>query len=102
MIKYCDLEGYNNCGEVQMFSHLYQFMEKSVKMPKTILLHAYDICPALVFKGCVFNEKKTWSSVPLTDDEKTKLEGYVGAIKEIDFNEFANKHTIKSLSTEIT
>lgn len=92
MIKYCGLDGYNNCGEVQMFSHLYQFIEKDEEVPKIILLHAYDICPALVFKGYVFDKKRTWTSIPLTEAEKSKIEGYVGTIQEVDFSEFTNKH----------
>ena len=100
MIKYADIEGYKNLGEVMMFSHLYQFMESNSKPPKTILIHGYDISPARVFKGFVFKNTKTYSSVKLTDIEKTELEKYVGEIQQVDFPEFARGHNMLELYQE--
>jgi hypothetical protein len=92
MIKYAEIDGYANCGEAAPFSHLYQFMENGKETPMTILIHGYDICPAKVFKGYVFNKTRTHSSASLTEDEKTVLQQYIGEIEQVGFSEFANSH----------
>ena len=87
MIKYADVEGYKNLGEVQMFSHLYQFMEADKEIPMTILVHAYE-CETIMFKGFVFNQTKIYKSVPLTEAEITEIEKYTGRGKQVDFQDF--------------
>lgn len=85
MIKYLELPGYSNRGEVISFSHFYQFMQKDVKPPITIILNAYE-GDAKAFKGYLFHEKKTFQSIPLTLEEKQTLEPYVGAIAQVDLD----------------
>lgn len=92
MIKYAEIEGFANRGEISPFSHLYQFMEKGKEMPATILIHGYDLCPAKVFKGYVFNKTKTCFAVALTEEEKAVLQKWVGTIEQVSFSDFANSH----------
>ncbi len=87
MVKYVDIPGYANCGETQMFSHLYQFMEKSKETPMTILVHAYE-CDTTIFKGYVFLKTSTYKNVPLTDDELKAIEFATGKAKQLNFPEF--------------
>ena len=87
MIKYVDISGYTNLGEVQMFSHLYQFMEKDKEIPMTILVHAYE-CGTKIFKGYVFNKTATYKSVPLTEEELSKIEWATGKVEQLDFKDF--------------
>lgn len=92
MIKYMDLEGYRNLGELRMFSHLYMFREENKETPMIILIHAYE-CDAKVFKGYLFNKSKTFKTVELTNLEIEKLETYVGKLQQVSFNAFI-KETI--------
>ena len=87
MIKYVDIPQYSNLGEAQLFSHLYQFMEKDKYVPMTILVHAYE-CATKIFKGFVFKKTCTYKSVLLTEEEKTKIEGATGEAEQVDFLEF--------------
>jgi hypothetical protein len=87
MIKYAKIDGYNNLGEIQMFSHLYQFIENDKETPMIILIHAYEE-DVKIFKGYVFNYTKTYKSVPINEAELNVIEQYVGKAKQIDFNEF--------------
>jgi hypothetical protein len=84
VIKYAELNGYNNCGELGFCSHLYEFIQKDEETPIVILIHAFE-CPAEIFKGYVFNKTKSWKPVLLTDEERTKIEFYTGHITEVDF-----------------
>lgn len=87
MIKYANIEGYNNLGEIQMFSHLYQFIERDKATPMIILIHAYE-CDTKVFKGYIFNSSQTYENIPLTDTEINQIEIYTGKLQQIDFKEF--------------
>jgi hypothetical protein len=87
MIKYVKIPGYTNLGEIQTFSHLYQFMENGKETPMTILVHAYE-CDTKIFKGYVFNKTGIYKSVPLTNDELSKIEQATGKAKQVDFKDF--------------
>ena len=87
MIKYVDIDGYKNLGEVQLFSHLYQFIETEKDTPMTILVHAYE-CDTKIFKGYVFDKTKTYKSVRLTEGELETIEGATGKAEQTDFPEF--------------
>lgn len=88
MIKYAKIEGFRNLGEVELFSHIYQFIELKKEHPKTILIEGYTHNPNKVFKGYVFRGKQTWDSVPLTPEEKEVIASCVGNIVEVDFTTF--------------
>jgi hypothetical protein len=87
MIKYASIDGYKNLGEIELFSHLYQFMEKGKETPMTILIHAYE-CETKFFKGYVFNNTKTYKSIPLTELEIKEIEKYTGTGQQVDFLKF--------------
>ena len=87
MIKYANIKGYTNIGEVQLFSHLYQFREENKELPKIILIRAYD-GDIKIFKGYIFDKTKTYESIPLIDLELSEIEKYTGHAKQFDFNEF--------------
>lgn len=89
MIKYAKLDGYNNRGEVQMFSHVYEFVEINKNEPIIILIHAYS-APNIIFKGYLYERTKTFKSVPLLDSERKVIEECVGAVTQCPFNEFIN------------
>jgi hypothetical protein len=86
MIKYLELEGYTNFGEVQMCSHVYQFRQKEVSCPIIILIYAY--AGSRIFKGLIFDKSKTYKTLQLTKTELTKIEEYTGKLKECDLEEF--------------
>lgn len=94
MIKYCELEGYTNLGEVAMFSHLYQFIEIGVDISQIILIHAYDITPAIVFKGYLYEQTQEWKRVELTNDETVKIKKFIGDFKQVDLPISAKKHEL--------
>lgn len=94
MIKYVEIDGYDNFGEVAPFSHFYQFMQKDVGERRTILVHAYE-CDTKVFKGYLFHNSKTYKSVPLNDHEKSKIEGTTGKLTEVPFHKFSDGTSIK-------
>jgi hypothetical protein len=87
MIKYAEIDGYENLGELQMFSHLYQFIEKDKETPMIILIHAYE-CDTKVFKGYVFNETQTYNSIPLNNNEIEEIEKYTGKLEQVQFIKF--------------
>jgi hypothetical protein len=87
MIKYVDLEGYTNYGELVPFSHFYQFRQLNEDIPMIILVHAYE-CETKVFKGFLFNISKIYQIVPLTKDEKSKIESATGSLTEVGFPDF--------------
>ena len=86
MIKYAEIEGYRNLGEIQMFSHVYQFIENVEENPKIILIHAY-VGETKVFKGFLYDNSKTFKSVKLLDNEIEEIEKYCGDATQIDFDE---------------
>ena len=55
MIKYVNIKGYINRGEIYPFSHYYQFIQNNDDTPIIILVHAYE-CETKVFKGYLFTE----------------------------------------------
>lgn len=85
MIKYAEIEGYRNLGEIQLFSHVYQFIENVEENPKIILIHAYE-CDTKVFKGFLYNKSGTFKSVELLENEIKKLENYCGKVTQVDFD----------------
>lgn len=87
MIKYANVLGYENLGEVQMFSHLYQMIEKDKETPMVILIHAYGNDDK-IFKGYVFTKTKTTESVPLTEEERKAIEFCTGSLKQVPFKDF--------------
>jgi hypothetical protein len=87
MIKYADVKGYKNLGEIQLFSHLYQFIELDNDTPMIILVHAYE-CDTQIFKGYVFNNTNTYKSIPLTNEELISIETYTGKANQINFDKF--------------
>ena len=86
MIIYAEIEGYRNLGEIQMFSHVYQFIENVEENPKIILIHAY-VGETKVFKGFLYDNSKTFKSVNLLDNEIEEIEKYCGDATQIDFDE---------------
>lgn len=86
MIKYAEIEGYRNIGEINSFSHLYQFIENVEENPKIILIQAYE-CDAKVFKGFLYNNSKTFINIDLLDNEIEEIEKYCGDATQIDFDE---------------
>lgn len=98
MIKYGEIEGYANVGGIKAFSHVYQFIEKESKIPKVILVHAYE-CDTEVFKGYLAHNTKTFQNVDLKEEERDKIEGYCGKLTQVGFDkfientEFAKDHT---------
>lgn len=86
MLKYTEIEDYRNIGEIQIFSHVYQFIENVEENPKIILIHAYE-CDAKVFKGFLYNNSRTFKSVDLSENEIEKLEEYCGKLTEVDFDD---------------
>ena len=87
MIKYAEIDGYKNLGEIEMLSHLYQFIEKDKPEPMVILIHAYE-SETRIFKGYLYNSTKTYRSVPLEDTEKAIIEIYTGKAEQVDFDKF--------------
>jgi hypothetical protein len=87
MIKYAEIEGYINLGEVKIFSHVYQLIEKDKDTPMVILIHAYE-CSTKIFKGFIFNKNQTYESIPLTDAELSEIEKLTGKAEQVDFKQF--------------
>jgi hypothetical protein len=87
MIKYHELEGYKNCGEIGMFSHVYEFWQ--IKEPhRIILIRAFDVPVASVYKGVLLSDGRQYEkSQQLTYDEKESLEYLLGEIKECRFQD---------------
>lgn len=88
MIKYATINGYDNYGEVELYSHIYQFLEQNIGDKKTILIHGYDISPAKVFKGYIYMKNKTYKSIAMTDEERKTIEQYVGEFNQLGFLDF--------------
>lgn len=86
MIKYAELPGYRNCGELIPFSHFYQFIQNGADTPVTIVLHAYE-GETKAFKGYLFHKKKTFENLPLTTEERKALNHFVGKITQVDLDE---------------
>ena len=87
MIKYAEIKDYKNVGEIQMFSHVYQFIENVEENPKIILIHAYA-GDTKVFKGFLYNNSKTFINVDLSEEEIKLIEGYCGKVTQVGFDEF--------------
>ena len=85
MIKYADIRGYDNCGELSMFTHFYQLIQKDVEIPMIIILHAYE-GETKAFKGYLLTRKKTFENVPLLSEERKAFEPYVGEITQVDLD----------------
>lgn len=86
MIKYVNINGYSNRGEIYPFSHYYQFIQNNADTPIIILVHAYE-CNAEVFKGYLFNNNKTFKSIPMTEDEIKEIEWVTGKLTQVEFDE---------------
>jgi response regulator RpfG family c-di-GMP phosphodiesterase len=87
LIKYANIDGYTNLGEVQMFSHLYQWIEKVNESPKVILITAYEE-KQKVFKGYIYTKSKQYKSIPIDMNELKEVKNLVGKIEQVDFKEF--------------
>lgn len=84
MIKYMELEGYNNLGELGFMSHLYQLISDDGRI---ILIHAYDIAPAKLWHGIVLQKDKSYTNLDLDKERDqiiSKIKYYVGDIKIIE------------------
>ena len=86
MIKYVNIKGYINRGEIYPFSHYYQFIQNNDDAPIIILVHAYE-CETKVFKGYLFTNNKTFKSVPMVDEEIKEIEFATGKLTQVDFDE---------------
>lgn len=82
-------------GEIQLFSHLYQFVEQNTETPMVILIQAYDIPTAKVFKGYLFGKSETYKNIELSEDEIQILKEYVGEFKNVGFNEFISNTALE-------
>ena len=100
MIKYAERKDYKNVGEIQMFSHVYQFFENVEENPKIILIHAYD-CDTKVFKGFLYDKSKTFINVDLLENETKKIEGYCGRVTQVGFDEFIKETQFADLYKDI-
>lgn len=104
MIKYLDLKGYRNLGEIAMFSHLYQFIEKKDNAERSnsviILIHAYD--GAKIFKGYVLDKTKTYEQIELAEDELTEIQKITGTLKVVNFDEFIKGTVVEELFNNYT
>jgi len=89
MIKYADIKGYKNLGEIHLTAHIYQFVENDKYEPIIILVHSYE-GPTEVFKGYLYNESKTFKSVDLTENEIDEIEKYTGKLEQVEFDAFIN------------
>jgi hypothetical protein len=94
MIKYLELADYINLGEIQTFSHVYQFMERNKSNPITILINAY-VPDAKIFKGRVWNKSKSFEKIELSKDEKATIEHYTGNLNEVNFPDFIKNTVIE-------
>ena len=92
MIKYANIKGYKNLGEKPMFSHVYQFLEDKEIKPMGIIVHAYVVSPARVFKGYIFHKTQKYQNVDLTDEEKETINKFIGQAEQVDFLELVNGH----------
>ena len=86
MIKYTNIKGYLNRGEIYPFAHYYQFIQECVETPMIILIHAYE-CEPRAFKGYLFNTTKTFKSIPMTNEEFDAIEQATGKLTQVDFDE---------------
>ena len=87
MIKYAEIKDYKNVGEIQMFSHVYQFIENVEENPKIILIHAY-VGETKVFKGFLYNKTKTFINVKLLGNEIKEIVQWCGNLTQVGFDEF--------------
>ena len=89
MIKYASIDGYTNVGEIEIFSHVYQFVESGKEIPKIILLHAYRGATTNVFKGYLYTLTKTFINEKLTEHEAKVIEDYCGGeLCQVGFDKF--------------
>lgn len=101
MIKYANLKGYKNLGEVQIFSHLYQFIESDKDRPMIILINAYE-SDAKIFKGFLYNLTSTYKSISITDEELNTLETYIGKATQVELLDFIKGTIIENQFKEFT
>lgn len=86
MIKYVEIKGYQNLGEIM--PHVYQWIEIESDLPSVILVSAYD-GPAIVFKGKVLLNTLEYKPEKINDDELFELERLVGPLGKVrNFNIF--------------
>ena len=87
MVKYSKIKGYITNGAIEIFSHLYQWVEEAKDNPIIILIHAYDGEPT-IFKGYIYNKTKQYKPVDILDKELEDVEICVGKLKVLEFKEF--------------
>lgn len=90
MIKYANIKGYSNLGEVA--SHLYQWIEDRHDTPKVILVRAYDTETKL-WSGYLFNETKVAEYVNV--DIKSDMDMINEADRVKSFKEFLKGHSFE-------
>lgn len=81
MLKYLEIPGYSTIGELQYFSHVYQWIEATSDSPSIILVKAYE-GQQKAFKGKVFHRTDTYMTLALTEAEKTAIESVIGSFIE--------------------
>jgi hypothetical protein len=98
MIKYAEIPEYINCGPIgNCFSHIYQFRSNFLDeydLYKLILIHAYDIPCAKVFKGYILEDTKTYKNILLKESEKEILYKFIGNFEEVSFEKFLEDNYI--------
>jgi hypothetical protein len=101
MIKYMELEGYNNLRELGLMSHLYSLISNDGKI---ILIRAYDITPAKLWHGIILQEDKSYTNFNLGKERDkiiSKIKYYVGDIKIIeDLKEFSKDTVLEEYFKE--
>lgn len=96
MIKYAEIDGYKNIGEIGIMSHVYQLIEIDKREPMIILIHAYE-GPTKAFKGYLYNKTKKYKSVDLTKEEQKEIERFTGKLEQVDFISLIEKTVIEKI-----
>lgn len=81
MIKYADIKGYKDLGEVS--PHLYQWLSKddTKELRPTIIVRAYDTSPK-IFKGIILSKSQEYYPLEITED-LSELESFVGELEVV-------------------
>lgn len=95
MIKYAEIDGYQNRGDVGNFSHVYQFAERFATVRRIILVHAYE-GRASVFKGYAYDKTKEFINDRLSAHEREVIEQHCGKFEQVGFDEFAKRTPLSS------
>lgn len=99
MIKYAEIKGYKNLGEVA--HHLYQWMEDTEEDMTVILVRAYDT-ESKVFKGKIYNSTDQYVSLPILENELDDVESIIGKCEVItDANVISEGFTDKKYKEKI-